>query len=130
MNEIPQNVPEQPINVYLTQLRKALDSKDATLLGSVINGIQRNVQGTDRTSFSPLDDEDIRTLLETGRAEINVGTGTHGQRIYIKDAELHMPPGGPRVEKAKVVIEQRMNFKRLFDLPLDLSDTEDLRVRF
>ena len=131
MNEIPQNTPEQNPNEYLAQLRKALNSKDAVLLREVVDGIQRNVHGTtDNTPYSPLSDSDISILLETGTAMINVGSGTHGQCMFFKNVELHMPPCGTTVEKEKYVKEQRMNFKLLFDLPPDLPDTQDLRVSF
>ena len=128
MNEIPQNTLELNPNVFLAQLRQALNSKSAELLRAVVDGIQIGIHGTDETHFSPLSDDDLRVLLETGRAMINVGSGTRGQRIYVKDGELYMPPGNPGI--AEYIKEQRMNFKRLFDLPLDLPDSEDLRVKF
>jgi hypothetical protein len=130
MHEIPQNFPEQNPNIYLAQLRKALDSRDEKLLRAVIDGIQISVHGTDKTHFSPLSDEDIRTLIETGEAMINVGTGTHGQRIMIRNGELYMPMPDPAIPRPAIIGEQvrenRMNFQRLFNLP----DTSDLRVEF
>ena len=124
MNETPENIQEQGPNIYLTQLRTALDSKDEGLLRAVINGIQIYVHGTDRTHFSPLSDEDIRTIIKTGEAMINVGTGTHGERIMIKNGELYMPAPNPDIEEH--VREKRMNFQHLFNL----HDMADLRVKF
>jgi hypothetical protein len=128
MNEIPENTSEQAPNIYLTKLREALDSKNKDLLRAVVDGIQINVHGTDKTHFSPLDDEDLDTLLGTGYAMINVGSGTRGQRIMIKDSELYMPPPTDP-DLVEYVRENRMNFKRLFNLP-DLPDNQELRVRF
>ena len=125
MHEIPQNVSEQNPNIYLAQLRRAFDSKDIGLLRAVVNGIQVYVHGTDKTPCSMLSEEDLRKLMETGAGMIYVGTGSHGQRIVIKNGEMYMPSSSnATIEKLTIV--NKMNFRHLFNL----SDTEDLLVRF
>lgn len=123
MNEIPSNLPEQSPNIYLTQLREALNSKDEKLLREVVNGIQIYVNGTYKWRM-PLDDNDLHKLLETWDATIPVGIGTQGQRIRIKDGQLYLHADDAKSEKE--AREFRLNFQRLFNLP----DLQDLRTRF
>lgn len=125
MREIPENAPEQSSNVYLSQLREAFDAKDKNLLRTVVDSIQTSVHGMSKTPFSTLPDRNLLMLLETGEGMINVGTGTAGQRIYIKNRELYMPAVDAQSER--YARQYRINFRYLFDIP---DNEEDLRVRF
>lgn len=124
IKNIPGTTSEQSPSLYLSYLKNALDLKNRELLRAVVNGIQTYVHGIDKTHYSPLSENDIDALLETGSGVITVGTGTHGECIYIKDGELYMA-GSPQVDP--FIRDKKENFRRLFNLS---PGTKDLRVRF
>jgi len=105
-------------------LRHAVDTQDIAELRYAVNEIQKGVDGKSegRTLVTPPTDGELKEIMETGSGMIVVGTGTLGQRIYLKDNELSMfepSDGGGETYRA--------NFRRLFNLP---EDEEDLRAKF
>jgi hypothetical protein len=117
------NEAERP-NFTLIHLREAFDTNDKKQLRILIDYIQETIQRSDTMKCSPMTDEDLEILLKTGEGEIYVGTGTKGQRIYIRDGELRMPYSEGR--DAELGRKYHLNFEHLFDIPTG----EELRVKF
>jgi len=109
----------------LNFMRRAIDTRDKEKLRTTVDAIQKLVHGRSKTFISPMNEVELERLLETGKGEICVGTGTSGQRIYIEDGEIFMPLGDERSQRYGK--DYHNNFKNTFDL--DLNSLE-LRVRF
>ena len=127
MKELPP--PENQIeikqpNFTLRQLRDAFDKKDKQQLREMLDYIQNMVQRGDNMKCSPMTDKDLERLLETGEGELYVGTGTSGQRIFIKNDELWMPFTEDR--DAEIGKRYHLNFEYLFDVP----QVKELKVKF
>src|SRR3989344_3203805 len=111
-------------NIALTQLREAFDKKDIKLLRTMIDYIQEQIQKGDNMKCPPMTDRELENLLATGEGDLYVGTGTSGQRIFIKNGELWMPfTEGRDAELGK---HYHLNFEYLFNIPKG----EKLRVKF
>ena len=109
-------------NPYLRALREGIVNKDLVQLRMITDAIQKQVHKQPEVQIASIDDHDLQTLIDTGRGEILVGTGTFGERIKIIDGQLFMreavdQPGSIRYYN---------NFRNLFDL----TDDQELRVSF
>ena len=120
MKEVPESgKQEREEIVFLVLLRQALDEKNIELLRSVLEGIQRAVEGTGlHASLMP--EYALKELIQTGKGMISVGSGTNGQRIFIENGKLWMPTG---FEPSKSLgRDYHNNFKSIFHL--DQNDEE------
>ena len=113
-------------------LRAAIDSKNREAIRQATNFIQVAIQGVlgekSVAQSSPLTDHDIEQLIKTGEACIYIGTGTQGERIYIKDDEIYMPlpvdrTSAPALQSSKYWSK----FRTKFNLA---ADEENLRLKF
>jgi len=103
-------------------LRSALDLKKLEDVRRVINQIQDAVD--DKKMCSYLSESAIKTLLESGKEVIYVGTGSAGSRIYIDSGRLYTPVGDGDLRQG---IGKRVqdNFRKLFGIVSD-----DLEITF
>ena len=114
---------EKEAIVFLVLLRQALDEKNIELLRSVLEGIQRAVEGTGLHA-SPMPEYAIKELIQTGKGMMPVGTGTHGQRIFINNGKLMMPTGYETSE------EYGRNYHNNFKAVFRLDQNEEMSVDF
>lgn len=116
--------PESVGQEFLEALKDAIKQKDKTVLRKTILRIQEFVNRANPNTdmdFIRFEDEELDKLLNKDGATILVGTGTHGQRIFIWRDGLGM--SGDRHGQ-----EYRDRFARLFSLKFDPN--EDLKVEF
>jgi hypothetical protein len=106
--------PDKRINVTLSILRNALDTKDKAQLRMVIDGIKRIIDDTDKDLSVKMLDSELDELVATGEGVFLVGTGTVGQRVYIRSNPRELFMSDDRYGQ-----QYRNRFKALFDLPLD-----------
>jgi hypothetical protein len=108
-------------NLYLRTLRRGIENRDIETLTMIIDAIQRQVHRS-KSATSPMSNDALRKLIDTGEGEIYVGTGTLGERIYIRNGELFMP------QQSDQAYSQRLynNFRYVFEL----ADNQELRVKF
>ncbi|OGY99694.1 MAG: hypothetical protein A3B13_01420 [Candidatus Liptonbacteria bacterium RIFCSPLOWO2_01_FULL_45_15] len=120
MKEVPESgKQEREEIVFLVLLRQALDEKNIELLRSVLEGIQRAVEGTGlHASLMP--EYALKELIQTGKGMISVGSGTNGQRIFIENGKLWMPTGFETSEAHGR--KYHNNFRAIFHL--DQNDEE------
>lgn len=105
---------EKRFNVTLNLLKEALDTKNKAQLRMVIDGIKRIIDDTDKELAVVMPDSELDELLETGEGMFLVGTGTVGQRVYIRANPRQLFMSDDRYGQ-----QYRNRFKNLFDLPLD-----------
>lgn len=110
-------------SIVLDLLRDSLETKDLTSLRTQIDFIQRMVQAGG-LQCTPMTDQELSELAETGEGVIYVGTGTSGQRIYIQNGELFMNRNSQK--DADLGSKYHNNFCSLFGLPFD----GELRVSY
>jgi hypothetical protein len=114
--------PERIGAEYLQALRHAIKEKDLSLLRATIILVQEFVNRTNKDrdlEFIRFDDSELEKIIKGGTATILVGSGTHGQRIFISLNHLHM--SGDQYGQ-----EYRTRFAKLFGIKFELD--QDLRV--
>ena len=89
-NEDPISAIERSDNVYLKNLRKGINEKDEAFVRETIDAIWRGVNRGDARHHAPPSADIIKSIIEHEYAEIGVGSGTKGERIFIKRGELFM----------------------------------------
>lgn len=109
-------------NPYLRMLRESLDSKNLDNLRIIVDAIQNAVHKNPKLLISSASDSDLRKMMESGDGLIPVGTGTLGERIYIRNGKLFMPERNDQ-EYSKRYYD---NFRYVFDL----DENQELSVEF
>ncbi len=126
MSEIPNSGKQEQEDIaFLTLLRQALDEKNVDLLGSVLKGIQRAVEGAGLHA-SPMREWEIKELIRTGKGTIPIASGSLGERIYIENGKLTMPTG---YEVRDYSRSYHNNFRSIFHLD-QLDPDEEMSVDF
>jgi hypothetical protein len=120
--ENPISAVERPENVYLKNLRKGINEKNEVLVRETIDAIWRQINRGDSRQCSPPSEGEIRSIIDHEHAEIPVGSGTHGERIFIKRGELFMNEQSDQRSSQPLY----RNFRYFFEL----EDDAELRVIF
>ncbi len=113
--------PENIGKSIIEMLGYAIPSKDKEMLRFVLEDLQRRIHEGNSTNLDgmPISDEDIKKLIETGIIRIEIGSGTRGHRIFIKDGRIFMSYD-ERVDQ-----RHAENFRKIFDLD---DDTKELTI--